>query len=234
VKILLVDDDRDLLELLCFALSRAAFATHAAYDAPMALRLLDEARPDLAVLDVDLGDWDGFDLLRELRRRSQIPVILLTARDGEEDKVRGLDLGADDYVTKPFSHRELIARIRAHLRRLGNGALTPGPVHAQLQVGPITLDLALHRVAKNGQPLSLTLTEFRLLHYLMANAERVVPTRDVLHHVWGYDDDLGAADLVRVTVHRLRRKLEDEPAKPRLLHTVAGVGIILKPGPVDR
>jgi two-component system response regulator VicR len=226
--ILVVDDDRDLVDLLAFALRRAGLEVVAAYDAPGAHRLLETAAPDLLVLDINLGSWNGFDVLREMRRSSQIPVILLTARDAEDDKVRGLELGADDYLTKPFSHRELIARIRAHLRRQGQAWTAPAPATTLLQSGPLTLNMAEHRAAKAGQPLDLTVTEFRLLHYLMINAGAVVPTRAILRHVWGYDDPLGT-DVVRVTVHRLRRKIEDDPAQPRLLHTVPGVGVMLKP-----
>ena len=228
MKILLVDDDCDLVDLLCFALRRAGFQPLPAYDAPSALEQVKAQGPDLALLDVTLGPWDGFELLRELRRQSELPIIMLTGRDREEDKVRGLELGADDYVTKPFSHRELTARIRAHLRRPGQDWSAPKAEASQLSVGPITLSLAEHTVTKDGQPLALTVTEFRLLHYLMTNAGTVVPTRAILKQVWGYDDP-GGTDVVRVTVHRLRRKLGEEPGRAGLLQTVPGVGVLLKP-----
>ena len=227
MKLLLVDDDRDLVELLTFALGRAGFAVLAAHDSPAALALLEAEHPDIAVLDVNMGAWNGFDLLKELRKRSDIPAIMLTGLDAEDDKVRGLELGADDYLTKPFSHRELLARIRAQVRRLGREAAPPLPVDTVLRVGPLTLDAAEHTVRKDGQALSLTVTEFRLLHYLMAQAGAVAPTRAIMKHVWGYDD-VAASDTVRVAVHRLRRKLEDDPAHPQLLHTVPGVGVMLK------
>jgi two-component system response regulator VicR len=228
MRILLVDDDRELIDLLAFALKRAGLEPIAAYDAVSALRTFEERRPELVVLDINLGASNGLDVLRELRRRSELPIIMLTALDSEEDKVRGLDLGADDYLTKPFSHRELIARIRAQLRRSSGQDAQPVRRHEpRLQVGPIVLDVAEHSVSKAGQPVPLTVTEFRLLHCLMTNAGAVVPTTTLLQQVWGYAD-AGGSDVVRVTVHRLRRKLEEDPARPSLLHTIPGVGVLLK------
>jgi two-component system response regulator VicR len=229
MRILLVDDDRELIDLLAFALRRAGLETIGAHDAATALRMWEEQRPDLIVLDINLGASSGLDVLKELRRRAALPVIMLTALDSEEDKVRGLEAGADDYLTKPFSHRELIARIKAQLRRsspdwANREAPTP---EKRLQVGPITLDLAEHSVTKAGHRVSLTVTEFRLLHCLMSNAGSVVATSALLKQVWGYQDP-GASDVVRVTVHRLRRKLEQDPSRPNLLHTIPGVGVLLK------
>ena len=227
MRILLVDDDRELIDLLAFALKRAGMEPVGAHDSGSALRQFDERKPDLVVLDINLGASSGLDVLRELRRRSPLPVIMLTALDSEEDKVRGLEAGADDYLTKPFSHRELIARIRAQLRRSGQEWPTQRAPETRLEVGSITLDLGEHSVTKAGAPVSLTVTEFRLLHCLMANAGRVVPTAEILKQVWGYQDP-GGSDVVRVTVHRLRRKLEQDPARPHLLHTIPGVGVLLK------
>jgi DNA-binding response OmpR family regulator len=227
VRILLVDDDRELTDLLAFALRRVGMETLAAHDGPTALHVVEEQRPDLVVLDINLGTLSGLDVLKELRRRSALPVIMLTALDSEEDKVRGLETGADDYLTKPFSHRELIARIRVQLRRSGQEPPAQRASETRLQVGPITLDVAEHSVTKAGVPVSLTVTEFRLLHCLMSNAGRVVPTAELLKQVWGYADPNGS-DVVRVTVHRLRRKIEQDPANPRLLHTIPGVGVLLK------
>ncbi|MGI9146852.1 MAG: response regulator transcription factor [Chloroflexota bacterium] len=226
MRILLVDDDRELIDLLAFALKRAGLDPIGAHDAVTALRLLDERTPDLVVLDINLGASSGLEVLKELRRRSQLPVIMLTALDSEEDKVRGLEAGADDYLTKPFSHRELVARIRAHLRRSGREMPVRRAPEMRLQVGSITLDLAQHSVTKSGQAVSLTVTEFRLLHCLMTNAGTVVRTGTLLTQVWGYNDP-GGSDVVRVTVHRLRRKLEQDPARPQLLHTIPGVGVRL-------
>lgn len=229
-KVLLVDDDRELVELLTFALGRAGFEVLQAYDSPTALRLIEDERPDAALLDINLGTWNGLDLLKTIRRRgSNIVVILLTGLDEEADKVRGLECGADDYLTKPFSHRELAARLRAQFRRLGRALPEPAmPLAPAVQVGPINLDSNRHVAAKNGKPLPLTATEFRVLHYLMANAGTVVKTRTIMKHIWGFDDPSGK-DTVRVTMHRLRRKVEDDPANPQLLQTLPGVGVIFAP-----
>lgn len=227
MRILLVDDDRELIDLLAFALKRSGLEPMAAHDAVSAVRVFDERHPDLVVLDINLGGASGLDVLKDLRRRSQLPVIMLTALDSEEDKVRGLELGADDYLTKPFSHRELIARIRAQLRRSGQDWPARRAPQTRLEVGSIKLDLAEHSVTKSGKQVSLTVTEFRLLQCLMSNAGTVVPTTTLLQQVWGYQDPSGS-DVVRVTVHRLRRKLEQDPAHPNLLHTIPGVGVLLK------
>jgi two-component system response regulator VicR len=227
VRILLVDDDRELVDLLAFALKRAGLEPVAAHDAAAAMRMFEQRHPDLVVLDINLGSSSGLDVLKDLRRRSQLPIIMLTALDSEEDKVRGLELGADDYLTKPFSHRELIARIRAQLRRSGQEWPVRRIAETRFEVGSITLDMAEHSVTKSGHQVSLTVTEFRLLHCLMTNAGSVVPTAALLKQVWGYNDP-GGSDVVRVTVHRLRRKLEQDPARPNLLHTIPGVGVLLK------
>jgi DNA-binding response OmpR family regulator len=228
MKLLIVDDDRDLVDLLTFSLDRAGFETVSAHDAPAAITLIKTEHPDLLVLDINLGAWNGLELLKELRNaNNQVPVVLLTARGREEDKVAGLDLGADDYVTKPFSHRELAARIRAVLRRHGqeppNGAAPP----EVLQVGPITLKLAQHAAFIDSRPLNLTVTEFRLLSCLASRAGTVVPTPVILKTVWGYEYP-GGLDTVRVAIFRLRRKLEHDSAHPRFVHTVTGVGFMLK------
>lgn len=229
MRILLVDDDRELIDLLAFALKRAGLEPVSAHDASSALRVYEDREPDLVVLDINLGTSSGLDVLRELRRRAtQLPVIMLTALDSEEDKVRGLEAGADDYLTKPFSHRELIARIRAQLRRSSGQDWPPKRApETRLAVGTIILDMAEHSVTKSGMPVSLTVTEFRLLHCLMSSAGTVVHTATLLKQVWGYNDP-GGSDVVRVTVHRLRRKLEEDPSRPNLLHTIPGVGVLMK------
>jgi two-component system, OmpR family, response regulator VicR len=228
MKILVVDDDRDLVELIRFALQRAGFEAVTAYDSPTALAMVDHEAPDLAVVDLNLGSWDGFELIRDLRRKTDLPTIVLTGRTSEEDTVRGLELGADDYMTKPFSHRELIARIRANLRRHGQVWTPPEPAHSVLRAGPLEVNTAAHQATYEGEPLDLTVTEYRLLHYLLLNQGVAVPTRAILKQVWGYEDATGG-DVVRVAVHRLRRKLGESTTSTRLLHTIPGVGFMVKP-----
>ena len=227
-KILLVDDDRELTSLLEFAFRRAGFTPLVANTSPAALRLYDSEHPDIVILDINLGAWNGLDLLQELRRSAiRVPIVMLTALDSEDDKINGLELGADDYVTKPFSHRELVARVRAHLRRLGQDVPEHGAGPREMRIGPVHLSVAEHSVHVDGRPVDLTVTEFRLLNALMREAGSVVRTRALLKRVWGHDDPSGS-DVVRVTVHRLRRKLGDDAADPRLLQTVPGVGVMFK------
>jgi DNA-binding response OmpR family regulator len=232
--VLLVDDDRDLLNLLAFLVEQAGLTPLLASDPTTALDLLSKEDPSVAIIDLNLTPWDGFDLLEEVRKRSpRIPILVLTARASEDDKVRALDKGADDYVVKPFGHRELVARIRAHARRASrdrNGKLP----HATLEVGPLHLDLR-ERLLQIGdeEGLRLTGTEFRLLEYLMRNSNAVVPTAALARHVWGYDD-APARDVVRVTVHRLRRKLRDDGDDRRFIETVPGVGLKLRPSVTER
>jgi two-component system, OmpR family, response regulator RegX3 len=226
MRVLVVDDDRELVDLLTFTLRRGGFDVSASSTAGDALRLLMAERPDIAVLDVNLGPMDGFELLRQIRLRSDIPVMMLTGRDAEEDRVRGLDLGADDYVVKPFSHRELLARLRAHMRRAGKPWVPAAPETVSLEVGPLRLDRRTHAVTHDGRSLDLTITEFRLLQYLMQNAGTVVATETLMRNVWG-DPNARRTDVVRVTIHRLRRKLGDETETSRLVRTISGVGVIL-------
>jgi len=227
--VLLVDDDRDLLSLLAFLVEQAGLTPLLASDPATALDLLTKEDPSVAIIDLNLTPWDGFELLEEVRKRNpRIPILVLTARASEDDKVRALDKGADDYVVKPFGHRELVARIRAHARRAArdrNGKLP----HATLEVGPLRLDLRERLLEITGEEgLRLTGTEFRLLEYLMRNSNAVVPTAALAQHVWGYDD-APARDVVRVTVHRLRRKLRDNGEGRRFIETVPGVGLKLRP-----
>jgi DNA-binding response OmpR family regulator len=224
MKLLLIDDDAELVAVLTLALERAGFAVWSAQDAPAALALLDAERPDLVVLDTSLRAPESGDLIRQLRRRSEAAVIMLTGRGDEDARVTGLEQGADDYVTKPFSTRELVARIQAILQHHE----TPAP--AVVAVGPLTLDLATRTATNGGEPLALTPIEFRLLHSLMTHAGRVVTFATLIREVWGYDDP-SVTDMVRTTVYRLRRKLKDDPAAPHLLRSVPGVGFLLADRP---
>jgi two-component system KDP operon response regulator KdpE len=214
--------------LLTFAFERAGFAVAAAAALPEALRLLRDDRPDVAVVDVDLGPGDGPDALTALRRRSALPVLVLSARAAEDDVVRALDRGADDYVTKPFGYRELLARVRAVLRRSGRPGPGPAGGGTLLRAGPVTLDVVEQRTTNGGQPVQLTPTEFRVLRCLMQRAGAVVPTGELVRQVWGAASDC-SKELVRTAISRLRRKLRDDPAHPRLVHTVPGVGFALRP-----
>jgi DNA-binding response OmpR family regulator len=227
-EILLVDDEQILVDLLAFIVQQAGYVPLVATDPPGAIALFEEKHPIVAVIDLNLRPWDGFDLLADLRRRSAaLPIIVLTARSSEDDKVRALDMGADDYVVKPFGHRELLARIRAHARRVGGDRLEK-PL-AVLEVGSFRLDPSERTLYVDGVPTRLTGTEFRLLQYLMRHSGSVVPTEAVAKHVWGFNDE-PARDVVRVTVHRLRRKLGDDGERQRFIHTVPGVGLRLRPG----
>jgi DNA-binding response OmpR family regulator len=228
MNVLVVDDDRELCALLELTFRRAGLTAATAHDGESGTRLFHAERPDVVVLDINLGTSDGFEVLREVRRTSRAPVIMLTARDAEDDKVKGLELGADDYVTKPFGHRELVARVRGLIRRSGHDLPGDATAPRVMSVGPLMMDVARHVATREGEKLELTVTEFRLLHALMREAGTVIPTRRLLKQVWGYDDP-GSSDVVRVTLHRLRRKLGDDPAEPRLIHTVAGVGVMLRP-----
>ncbi|TMG54062.1 MAG: response regulator transcription factor [Chloroflexi bacterium] len=226
-RVLLVDDEKDLVDLLAFLVDQAGLIPLSATEPQGALELFEKEHPSLAVVDLNLRPWDGFELLAELRRRSpKMPILVLTARGAEDDKVRALDLGADDYVVKPFGHRELVARIKAQARRAeldGNGA--PAAV---LEVGPLRLDVRERTLQLDGHDLRLTGTEFRLLEYLMRNSNSVVPTAALAKYVWGYDDS-PAREVVRVTVHRLRRKLGDDGQRRRFIETIPGVGLKLRP-----
>jgi DNA-binding response OmpR family regulator len=222
-----VDHDRELLDLLAFSLRRAGLEPLAAYDAADAMRCFEQRYPEVVVLDTNLGATNALDLLKEFRQRRAASVIMLSAARSEEHKVRALEAGADDYVTKPFSHRELVARIQVQLRRATRARTAARGADVPLRVGTLTLDPATHSVTQTGQPVTLTVMEFRLLHYLMTNAGNVVPMDQLLKQVWGYRDG-GGSDVVRVTVHRLRGKLEDDPSRPQLLRTIPGVGVQLK------
>jgi len=228
-EILLVDDDQVLVDLLAVIVEQAGFVPLVATDPTGAIELFEKEDPAVAIIDLNiLGPWDGFELLGDLRRRSAaLPIIVLTARNSEDDKVRALDMGADDYVVKPFGHRELTARIRAHARRASGDRADTGPT--VLEIGSFRLDPSERMLYNDGVPTRLTGTEFRLLHYLMRHGDSVVPTAAVAKHVWGFND-APARDVVRVTVHRLRRKLGDDGQRQRFIHTVAGVGLRLRLG----
>ncbi|MGW2560400.1 response regulator transcription factor [Streptomyces sp. NPDC001514] len=220
--ILVVDDDPTVAEVVTGYLERAGFAVQRAADGPQALRAAGERRPDLVVLDLMLPGMDGLEVCRRLRGQGAVPVIMLTARGDEDDRILGLEIGADDYVTKPFSPRELVLRVESVLRRSGAAAAGQPGSGAVLSSAGITLDPAARRALKDGQELALTLREFDLLAHLMRHPGQAIGRERLMHEVWGWE----FGDLSTVTVHvrRLRGKIEDDPARPRLIQTVWGVG----------
>jgi DNA-binding response OmpR family regulator len=218
MKILLVDDDPELRGLIGFALRQAGYLVIEAADGMAALSVFQAEQPDLVILDVNMPGMNGFDVCRAIRQQAATPIMMLTVRSSEEDQVKGLDGGADDYLTKPFSPRTLTARVRALLRRGGGERPVP------LTSGDLALDLDRQAVSCGGGPfISLTNREFRLLQYLLANAGRVVTIEQVTTHVWGYQG-LGDRQLLKQLVHRLRQKIEPAPASPQYLVTVPGIG----------
>jgi two-component system response regulator RegX3 len=221
--ILVVDDEQSYRDALRVALEREGFQVDVAVDGPDALRRFEATRPALVLLDIMLPRISGVDVCREIRSRSQVPIIMVTARNQEIDAVVGLEVGADDYVTKPFRLRELIARVRAALRR-GRSEELGFDDHADiLEVGDVRLDAARHEVAVRGERVALPLKEFELLELLLANAGRVL-TRDVLiDRVWG-PNYYGDTKTLDVHVKRLRAKVEEDPAHPARILTVRGVG----------
>jgi two-component system OmpR family response regulator len=223
-RLLVVDDEPNILELLSASLRFAGFEVATAKDGNDALRVAGTFRPDLLLLDVMMPGIDGFEVVRRLRQDGQqIPVLFLTAKDSTEDKITGLTLGGDDYVTKPFSLEEVIARVRAVLRRLA--ASRAGAPSARLTFADIELDDDSHEVWKNGETVTLSPTEFKLLRYFMQNPTRVLSKTQILDHVWHYDFG-GDANVVESYVSYLRRKVDT--TEPRLLHTIRSVGYVLR------
>ncbi|RBQ19090.1 DNA-binding response regulator [Spongiactinospora rosea] len=225
-RLLVVDDEPTVRELLSATLRFAGFTVSSAATGEQAVHAAREDPPDLVLLDVMLPDMDGFEVVRRLRTvagrgaRGQVPVLFLTARDSPADKINGLTLGGDDYVTKPFDLEELIARIRAVLRRTGGGR--PDGV---LVVADLEVDAEGHQALRAGEPVRLSPTEFRLLHYLALNAGRVMSKAQILEHVWHYDFN-GDASIVDTYISYLRRKIDG--GEPKLIHTVHGVGYVLR------
>jgi two-component system, OmpR family, response regulator MtrA len=221
--ILLVEDDSSVRQSATMVLERAGFEVTPVGDGKEALVLLGRQRVDLVLLDVMLPVMDGFEVCREIRRSSRLPIVMLTARTDTTDVVVGLELGADDYVTKPFEGRELAARVRAVLRRAAAEPDTP-----ILKVRDLEIDAAAHRASRCGEALELTATEFRLLVVLARNAGNVLTREVLLERVWGYDY-LGDSRLVDMAVKRLRDKLSDDPKDPSHIATIRGIGYRFEP-----
>jgi two-component system, OmpR family, response regulator RegX3 len=223
--VLIVEDEESLADPLAFLLRKEGFEATVVADGPSALAEFDRAGADIVLLDLMLPGMSGTDVCKQLRSRSSVPVIMVTARDSEIDKVVGLELGADDYVTKPYSARELIARIRAVLRRRGDddSEIADGV----LESGPVRMDVERHVVSVNGEPITLPLKEFDLLEYLMRNSGRVLTRGQLIDRVWGADY-VGDTKTLDVHVKRLRSKIEADPANPIHLVTVRGLGYKLE------
>ncbi|HYY78888.1 MAG TPA: response regulator transcription factor [Actinomycetes bacterium] len=221
-KVLVVDDEESLLEAIRYAFSREGIEVVTARDGAEAMRDFEAERPDLVVLDLMLPALNGWDVCRRIRATSQVPILMLTARDAEVDRVVGLEMGADDYVTKPFSLRELVARVRALLRRAGQTQTTAAN-GSVIEVAGIRLDQERHEVTVRGETVNLPLKEFELLEILMENRNRVLTRQTLIDRVWGYDY-VGDTKTLDVHVKRLRGRVEENRHEPRLIVTVRGVG----------
>jgi two-component system, OmpR family, response regulator len=224
IRILVVDDEASLSDLLSMALRYEGWDVRAAADGTSAVRAAREFRPDAVVLDVMLPDFDGLEVLRRMRAETpDVPVLFLTAKDAVEDRIAGLTAGGDDYVTKPFSLEELVARLRGLLRRSGMAAARQG---SELVVGDLVLDEDSHEVRRGNAPVELTATEFELLRYLMRNPKRVLSKGQILDRVWNYDFG-GQSNVVELYVSYLRKKID--AGRTPMIHTVRGAGYVLKP-----
>ncbi|WP_329137919.1 response regulator transcription factor [Streptomyces sp. NBC_01476] len=222
-RVLVVDDDPTVAEVVAGYLDRAGFAVERVADGPAAVARVAAARPDLVVLDLMLPGMDGLEVCRRIREDGPLPVVMLTARGDEDDRILGLEVGADDYVTKPFSPRELVLRVESVLRRAGSTP-PPGP---WLHSGSLALDPAARRAVRGGEELPLTIREFDLLAFFLRHPGRVLGREELMRRVWGWE----FGDLSTVTVHvrRLREKIEADPARPQLISTVWGVGYRFDP-----
>ena len=224
--ILVVDDEPTQREMLAEALEAEGFTIVTAADGRAALLKFREAKPDLVLLDLMLPEMSGIEVCRIIRAESGVPILMLTAKNSELDKVVGLELGADDYVTKPFSLRELIARVRAQFRRTEQQVVTSGQP-SLIDVGAVSVDLAGHRLLRDGVTVPLKPKAFELLAFLVRNPGQVFTRDQILEHVWGYDY-AGETRTVDVHVHWLRARIEDDPANPEFLHTVRGTGYVFR------
>ena len=230
-KILVVEDERNIVDILTFNLQREGYDTLEALDGAAGLRLALDQDPDLILLDLMLPKMDGFQVCRTLRDQGRAtPIIMLTAREEETDKVLGLELGADDYITKPFSMRELLARVKANIRRneMVSAAAAGAPPAGgnRLELGRIVIDLDLMVAYKDGKTLELTQREYELLKYLASEPGKVSSREALMEHVWNYEGYVGDVRAVDVAVRRLREKVEDDPAQPQFIVTRRGLGYL--------
>jgi two-component system response regulator VicR len=226
-RILIVEDEKNIVDILRFNLQREGYETSEAYDGEKGLQLALDEEPSLILLDVMLPKLDGFSVCRAVRKQGYTtPILMLTAREEETDKVLGLELGADDYITKPFSMRELLARVKANIRRTAMDAPVSMPEKGHLTCGPLEIDEAARVVYKNGVMLELTAREYDLLFFLAKEAGTVFSREDLMTKVWNYDY-VGDVRTVDVAVRRLREKIEDHPAQPSILLTRRGAGYLV-------
>jgi len=226
-KILIIEDEKSISTIVAFNLKKEGFETDEAYDGISGLDKALSGDYDLILLDVMLPGLDGFEILRRLREKSSVPVIMVTAREEETDKIMGLDNGADDYVTKPFSVRELMSRVKANIRRTAAPAAPATPSGDKTAFGPFELDRDLKALFKNGKQMELSQREYELICYFTANPGKVISREELMEKVWGYEyyGDLRAVD---VAMRRLREKLEDDPAEPKYIMTRRGAGYYLQ------
>lgn len=226
-KILVVDDEKPISDIIKFNLEKEGYEVVVAFDGEEALEKVEAEDPDLIILDLMLPKVDGLEVAKRVRAKHTTPIIMVTAKDSELDKVLGLELGADDYVTKPFSNRELVARVKANLRREATAqAPAEEDKNTDIRVGDITIHPEAYIVTKRGENINLTHREFELLHYLAQHIGQVINREHLLQTVWGYDY-FGDVRTVDVTVRRLREKIEDNPSQPQWLITRRGVGYYL-------
>ncbi len=224
-KVLIIEDEQPIVDILKFNLEKEGYTTLEAMDGVTGLELALSEDPNLVLLDVMLPEMDGFEVCRKIREKSSVPIIMLTAREGEVDKVLGLELGADDYMTKPFSVRELTARVKANLRRTNIDTVPAVPSEGKKIIvsGDLEINVERYEVSKNGKVLDITLREFELLKFLATQPEKIFTRERLLENVWGYEY-YGDVRTVDVTVRRLREKIEDEPSMPKYIVTKRGVG----------
>ncbi|HEL1317628.1 TPA: response regulator transcription factor [Streptococcus equi subsp. zooepidemicus] len=231
-KILIVDNEKPISDIIKFNLTKEGYDTVTAFDGKEAVAVFEEEKPDLIILDLMLPELDGLEVAKEIRKTSHIPIIMLSAKDSEFDKVIGLEIGADDYVTKPFSNRELLARVKAHLRRTETIETAVAEENAssgsqELTIGNLQILPDAFIAKKHGQEVELTHREFELLHHLANHIGQVMTREHLLETVWGYDY-FGDVRTVDVTIRRLREKIEDTPSRPEYILTRRGVGYYMK------
>ena len=222
-KILVVDDEKSIVDILKLNLQNEGYTVYEAYDGEEAVLKAGSVEPDLILLDVMLPKLDGFSVCKKIRETSTVPILMITAREEEVDKVLGLELGADDYVTKPFSVRELMARIKANMRRTEIEPAQPDGDNDKIDVGCFTLDCNRYELYKNGELIDLTVREFELIKFLSAQPNKIYSRKSLLEYVWDYEY-YGDVRTVDVTVRRVREKIEDDPSNPKHIMTKRGVG----------